>query len=127
MDSGIATRQRERGAANDDAGTAAEWTTLAGRMIEDLSRVIQLELQLMEVRITPSLTAMADRAIAGLVILFAGALSGSCLLAALILLLHQWMQWWECFAVGGAVGIACTLVAYASMKTTLAVTQTKTD
>ncbi|MGH7914854.1 MAG: phage holin family protein, partial [Candidatus Binataceae bacterium] len=78
----------------------------------DLSRVIQLELQLIEARIAPSLMATADRAIAGLVILSAAIIGGSCLLAALILLLHEWIRWWQCFAVGGLVAIACGIVAY---------------
>jgi hypothetical protein len=89
-------------------------------MLEDLSRVIQLELQLLEARIAPSLMAMADRAIAGLVILCAGVIGGSCLLAALILLLHQWMQWWECLAIAGIAAIGCGLVAYMSVKNTAA-------
>ncbi|MGH6878259.1 MAG: hypothetical protein ACREHV_12930, partial [Rhizomicrobium sp.] len=61
-------------------------------MLEDLSHVIQLELQLLEARITPSLMAMTDRALAGLVVLCAGVIGGVCLLAALILLLHEGMQ-----------------------------------
>jgi hypothetical protein len=91
-------------------------------MLEDLAHVIQLELQLLEARIAPSLMAMADRALAGLVILCAGVIGGSCLLAALILLLHEGMrmQWWGCLAIGGIVAIACGLVAYMSVKNTAA-------
>jgi hypothetical protein len=100
--------------------TSAEWPSLLARMVEDLSRVIQLELQLLEARIAPSLMAMADRAIAGLVILYAGVIGGSCLLAALIMLLHKWMQWWQCLAIGGIVAIACGLVAYLSLKSSTA-------
>jgi MFS family permease len=59
---------------------------------------------------------MADRAIAGLMILCAGVIGGSCLLAALILLLHGWMVWWQCFAIGGVVTIVCALAVNASMK-----------
>jgi hypothetical protein len=120
MDSGITTRQHQPSAPVNGSETGAEWPTLLGRMLEDLSRVIQLELQLLEARIAPSLMAMADRAIAGLVILCAGVIGGSCLLAALILLLHQWMQWWECLAIAGIAAIGCGLVAYMSVKNTAA-------
>jgi hypothetical protein len=116
MDSEITKPHGQNSAPVNEPEADAEWPTLLGRMFENLSRVIQLELQLLEARIGPSLMAMADRAIAGLVILYAGVIGGSCLLAALILLLHQWMQWWQCLALGGIVAIACGLVAYMSLK-----------
>jgi hypothetical protein len=99
---------------------------LLGRMLEDLSRIIRLELQLLEARIGPSLTGMADRAIAALVMLFAGVFGGSCLLAAFILLLHEWMKWWQSFAIGGVVALACGFVAYSVIKRPSGVTETKT-
>jgi len=120
MDSQEATRHNQYDAPASGSDTGTEWPTLLGRMLEDLSRVIQLEIQLLEAKIAPSLIAMADRAIAGMVILYAGVIGGSCLLAALILLLHQWMQWWQCLAIGGVVAIACGLVAYMSLKSSAA-------
>ena len=80
MDPGATTLQHQRNAETaPDLRTETEWSTLLGRMLEDLSRIIRLELQLLEARIAPSLTGMADRAIAALVILFAGVIGGSCL------------------------------------------------
>jgi hypothetical protein len=114
MDSTVRTDTRPRSATSN--GSLTEWPALLNRMLEDLGRVIQLEIQLLEARIAPSLFSMADRAIAGLVLLFAGAIAGSCLLAALILLLHKTMEWWECFALGGAVAIVCGLVAFAGLR-----------
>jgi Putative Actinobacterial Holin-X, holin superfamily III len=126
MDPGTAARPHQR-SPETIAGlkTETEWSTLLGRMLEDLSRIIRLELQLLEARIAPSLTGLADRAIAALVILFAGVIGGSCLLAALILLLHEWMKWWQAFAIGGVVAIACGFIAYSVIKRP-AVTETKT-
>ncbi len=124
MDPGTATRQYQRSTAANGSATAAEWTTLLGRMLEDLSRVIQLELQLVEARIAPALVAMADRAIAGLVMVCAGVIAGACLLAALILLLHIWLQWWECFAIAGVVALICALVARTGMKSPTAQAET---
>lgn len=116
MDSGIVTRPDQHNAPANASGTGAEWLTLLGRMLEDLSRVIQLELQLLEAKIAPSLMAMADRAIAALVLLCAGIVGGSCLLAALILLLHEWLPLWQCLAIGGVIAIACGLVVYIVVK-----------
>jgi hypothetical protein len=127
MDPGAAPRQHQRNPENRaEVGTQTEWSTLLGRMLEDLSRIIRLELQLLEARIAPSLTATADRLIAALVIVLAGAIGGSCLLAALILLLHEWMKWWQSFAIGGVVAIAFGFVAYPIIKRLPAITETKT-
>jgi Putative Actinobacterial Holin-X, holin superfamily III len=114
MDSIITTRQRR--AATNGSEADAPWPPLLGRMLEDLSRVIQLEFRLLEAKIATSLIATADRAIAGLVILYAGVIAGGCFLAALILFLHDWMQWWECFAIAGMVAVACGVVALLSVK-----------
>src|SRR5258708_21563729 len=81
MDPALAPRPHQRNAQSvEDSGTATEWSTLLGRMLEDLSRIIRLELQLLEARLVPSLTGMADRAIAPLVILFARLIGGPPLL-----------------------------------------------
>jgi hypothetical protein len=117
MGSAITTQRHERSAVvNGSPAVNTEWPTLLGRMLEDVSRVIQLELQLLEAKLTPSMMAMADRAIAGLIMLFAGVIGGSCLLAALILLLHRWMEWWQCFAIAGVVTIVCALGVYAIIR-----------
>jgi Putative Actinobacterial Holin-X, holin superfamily III len=127
MEPGAATRQHQRNAHTvEGSGTATEWSTLLGRMLDDLSRIIRLELQLLEARLAPSLTGMADRVIAALVIIFAGIIGGSCLLAALILLLHEWLKWWQSFAIGGVVAIACGFVAYSVIKRPPVATETLT-
>jgi hypothetical protein len=126
MDPGTATPPHQRSPETvAPLKTETEWSTLLSRMLEDLSRIIRLELQLLEARIVPSLTGLADRAIAALVILFAGLIGGSCFLAALILLLHEWMKWWKALAIGGVVAIACGFIAYSVIKRP-AVTETKT-
>jgi hypothetical protein len=123
MDSASTIRRQHRqpsAVTNGSSELNVEWPTLAARIIEDVSRVIQLELQLLEAKLAPSLMAMADRAIAGLMILYSGVIGGSCLLAALILLLHGWMLWWQCFALGGVVTIACALALRARIKSVVA-------
>jgi hypothetical protein len=59
---------------------------------------------------------MADRAIAGMAILYLGVVGGSCLLVAFILLLHVWLALWLCFAVGGVVVIVCGLAINLRMR-----------
>jgi len=108
------TRHRERSYEEDDKSDAAsDWSTLLGRMVEDLSRIFQLELRLLESKLTPSLSAMVDRAVAAMVVLFAGAIGGCCLLTALIMLLHQWLPWWQSLAISGGLPLAAAVIAYA--------------
>ena len=113
MDPVIETRPHQRSAAGNGSD---QWATLLSRMLEDLSRIIRLELELLEARVAPSVVALGDRLIAGLVLVCASAAAGCCLLAALILLLHQWMPWWQAFGVGGLVTITCGLVVYFGVK-----------
>ena len=89
-------------------------------MVEDVSRIFQLELRLLENRITPSLTAMVDHVLAGIAVLFAGAIGVVCLLAALIMLLHQWLPWWQSLAIGGGVAVAAGAIVYAGLKSSRA-------
>jgi hypothetical protein len=111
MDSRTTTQHPGSSPANGSS-TNPDWSTLLSRMFDDLSRVIHLELELIEARIVPSLTGIADRAIGALVLLSGVVIGGSCLLAAFILWLHQWMPWWQCFGAGGIVAIVCGVVGY---------------
>ena len=103
------------GVAGSRAVATPEWPALLGRMLEDLTRVLQLEIQLAENRISTSLGVIGDRILAGLVVLFAGASAAVCLIAALILLLHQWLAWWQSLAAGGAAVLIIGLGAYAAL------------
>ncbi len=112
-----ATTEIESKRANGDGVVAArasatpEWPALLGRMLEDLTHVLQLEIQLAENRISTSLGAIGDRILAGLVVLFAAASAAVCLIAALILLLHQWLEWWQSLAAGGRGVLTLGLIA----------------
>ena len=97
------------------AAATPEWPALLGRMLEDLTRVLQLEIQLAENRISTSLGAIGDRILAGLVVLFAAASAAICLMVALILLLHRWLEWWQSLAAGGAAILILGLIAYAAL------------
>lgn len=104
-----------------------KWPVLLGRTLEDLAHIFQLELRLMGAKVPPLMMAVADRAIGALVILYLGIIGGSCLLAALILLLHLWLAWWECFAVGGVVTLVCAVVIHISMSSSSLSTAPKAD
>ena len=110
--------------ARPDAGggatgrTTRDEPTLLSRMLEDVVRVLQLELRLLEAEIARTLSLTVDRTIAALVLLYASAITGSCLVVALAFLLHTWLAWWLCFALSGTAALICGLVAYAIMTKT---------
>jgi len=91
------------------SGAAPNLPSLLDRMLDDVGRIAQLNLQLMEAKLARSLMAMADRVIAGMAMLYLGVVGTSCLLVALILLLHTWLVLWLCFAIGGVAIIVCVL------------------
>ena len=91
------------------------WMTLMGRMVEDASRVFQLELRLLEIRMRSALTGAVDRAIGALAMVFAGAIGSICLLAAFIIWLHQSMQWWQSLALGGVAALVIALALRVSI------------
>ncbi len=104
-----------RDPAAEPAGRAAP--TLLARMLEDVVRVSQLELRLLEAEIARTLSATVDRTIAALALLYLGALAGSCLLVALAFLLHTWLPWWMCFALSGVAAMTCGAIGYAAIGT----------
>lgn len=123
----MTNRHELRTPANGSSPGEVEWPRLLGRMLEDLAHIFQLELRLVEAKVPPLMMAVADRAVAALLILYFGVIGGSCLLAALILLLHRWLVWWQCFAVGGVVTLVCALVAHISMSSSSAPTESKRE
>ena len=115
--SGASTRPRPRNAETaPESRTETNGRRCSAGCSRDLWRVIRLEIQLSGGQDCSVADLDGRSAIAALVLLFAGAIAGSCLLAALILLLHKTVKWWESFAVGGAVASSCGFVAYSVIK-----------
>lgn len=102
-------------AAEAAGGSVQDEPSLLTRMLEDLVRVLQLELRLVEAEVARALAATVDRTIAALILLYVGALTGSFLAVALAFLLHTWLPWWLCFALSGVAALICGAIAYAAI------------
>jgi hypothetical protein len=89
---------------------------LLGRMLDDASRVFQLELRLLEVRMSSAMTVAADRAMGALAMIFAGAIGSICLLAAFIIWLHKSFESWQSLALGGAAALLVAIALCVAMK-----------
>lgn len=81
------------------------WPALAERVISDLTHVIRVEIELFGNSLIPIFSDLTDRVVAGLIAGFVMLAGGVTLLAALIMLLHQWLPWWQSLAISGGAAI----------------------
>jgi hypothetical protein len=89
-----------------------DWSTLASRAIDDVARMAQAEIHLAEASLRASLRETVNETFAMLAVAGFLVAGGICLLAALILLLHLYFEWWLAFALsGGASAIIGAIVA----------------
>lgn len=86
------------------------WPGLIAKLFVDFTRVVEAEARLLRASIEPTLSTVLNRWLLQIVtaaIALAGCLL---LLAAVILLLHGWLPWWESFGVVGAVTVVAALI-----------------
>lgn len=89
-----------------------DWTSLFARAVDDLTRIVHSEFRLLVAGIKGVMDEEIDRVLAFVVsgvLIFAGAL---CLLAAIIMFLHEFLQlpWWQSL---GITAIAMFVIAFA--------------
>ena len=87
------------------------WPALVGRLILDITAVVEAEARLMRASIEPTLTSVLERWLLQLVIAGLGMIGCLLLIGAAILLLHIWLAMWLAFALTGAATILLALCA----------------
>jgi len=96
--------------SNDTA--SQNWSTLLGKAIDDVSRIASAEIRLLGVQLTASVEGAVQSFLP--IILAAAIFIGAeaCLLAAVVLVLHKWFEWWiSCGATGlGALIVGALIV-----------------
>jgi len=109
--------------ADDLAASASEgdWSTLVGRAIDDVSRIIQSEIGLLETTLRAVVEEQTDYALVNLAAVAVMICAAICMLGALILFLHQWAQWWLAFAIAGLVASAAGIAIHAAVGRRVAV------
>ena len=94
----------------------ADWSELIGRLADSLSGLIRAEIEFLEKRVTHAVTATISNAalrIAAVVVLAITGWAGLvCLLTAYVLLLHQWLRWWQAVGAGGVTVLLIGLVLF---------------
>ena len=91
------------------------WPHLLGRLVLDLTGMIDAQVRSLRAGIVPALTAVLDRWLLRLVAASVALTGMLLLLCASILLLHQWLQWWQAFGIVGVVSLAGAMGALASL------------
>ena len=101
-------KPRPSAAASKPAGADAEWPKLLARVVEG---IVTSELHEFEDNVMAFLDSAAANAYATLIWMGARAIGAAFLLTALILLLGNFLPWWETFGSVGVVVIAVGAVA----------------
>ncbi|MGO9265363.1 MAG: hypothetical protein ACLQBA_10860 [Candidatus Binataceae bacterium] len=96
-----------------EVASEREWPKFMARMMEDITRS---ELHRFEANLAAALRIAVDRAIANLFLLASAVVGGGCLIAALVLLLGQWLPWWLSFALPGLAIVGIGQIIYARHK-----------
>jgi hypothetical protein len=92
-----------------------DWSTLFARAADDISRIVQSEIQLFETSFRSALEGHINYALAGLAIVGVIVCGTLCALAALILYAHQWMPLWQACAIAAFIMFAAAGVIRATL------------
>lgn len=105
----------------DEAATAySDWPTLVEKAVDDVSRILRSEAHMFQTTMEAALELQISKTIAHLTIVAVMISGALCILCAAILLLHQWLPWWQAF---GIAGLATLLIGIASNAAITAPTQ----
>jgi Putative Actinobacterial Holin-X, holin superfamily III len=84
---------------------------LVSKTVDDVSRIIRTEIELLEIKLKRVLEAHIDK-IAGVLILLGALIFGSLfLLSGVVLLLHLWLAWWLSMLITGGLIVGAGILA----------------
>ena len=81
---------------------------LGVRILSDFGRIVAAEARLLETNIVGAAQALVDRVYLAAILIVVATAGVVSIVGSIILLLHQWMPWWQ---VLGIVGLGSILVA----------------
>jgi hypothetical protein len=108
--------EKQSHSANGAPGTMQDWPTLVGRAVDDVTRILQSEAQLLQTNMGAALETRLASAIATLTIVAVMIGGAVCIVCAAILLLHQWLPLWQSFGIIGGGILLAGLAGYAITK-----------
>jgi hypothetical protein len=101
---------------SEPAAAAPDWATLTDRALDDLSRIVRSEIHMLQTSIETAVEARIDRVVTRAMTIVAMVCGAFCLLCAVILVLHQWLPWWQSLGIAGFGLLAFGLVNRAARK-----------
>ncbi|HUY28069.1 MAG TPA: phage holin family protein [Candidatus Binataceae bacterium] len=107
---------RAQPTTNSASEADPDWATLIGRAVDDVSRIVQSELHTLRADMGDYLEARVNRAIGSLALAALMASGAICILCAAVLLLHQWLPWWQAFGCTGLAAVAAGIVGNAAIR-----------
>ena len=107
---------RPNDSTNGAAETNPDWTTLVGRAVDDVTRILRSEAHMFQTSMGNALEARIANVLATLTMIVAMICGAICILSASILLLHQWLPWWQSFGIAGVASGLIGLASRAIMK-----------
>jgi hypothetical protein len=78
-----------------------DWASLTERALDDVSRIVRSEIHILQASIGTAIDARIDSIVARAMTIAAMVCGAFCILGAVILLLHQWLPWWQSFGIAG--------------------------
>jgi len=108
--------ERQQHRPNGAPEIQQDWPTLVGRAVDDVTRILQSEVHMLETNMAAVLEKRLANAIATLTVIAVMICGGVCVLCAAILLLHQWLPLWQSFGIAGVSILIVGIASYAIMK-----------
>jgi VIT1/CCC1 family predicted Fe2+/Mn2+ transporter len=96
--------------------TYADWPTLIERAVDDVARILRSEVHMLQTSVRATLETQISNTVAHLTIVAVMIIGAICILCAAILLLHQWLPWWQAFGIAGLATLVVGIVSNAAMR-----------
>lgn len=102
---------------NDGTPAAyADWPTLIERAVDDVSGILRSEVHMLQTSIGAALELQISNTVAHLTIIAVMISGALCILFSSILLLRQWLPWWQAFGIAGLAMLVVGIVGNAAIR-----------
>ncbi len=83
---------------------------LGVRILTDFGRIVAAEARLLETNIVGAAQALVDRVYLAAILIVVPAAGVVSIIGSIIMLLHQWMPWWQVLGIVGLTSIAIATI-----------------
>ena len=101
---------------SERAAASPDWATLTERALDDVSRIVRSEIHMLQTGIETAVEVRIDSVVTRSMTIAAVLCGSFCILCAVILLLHQWLPWWQSFGIAGFCLLATGVVSRVSTR-----------